>query len=81
MAKGFNLIVPTILETDLTGFIGAIEKVYRGCKYRVEFFPSGLVPMKDGRKLRSFEEMPSAVQRAARSGRETLAQAAKLKEG
>ena len=70
----FNLIVPTIAETELTGFIGAVEKTYRGALYRVEFYSSGLAPFKDGQKLRRWDDVPVSVQKAATAGRETLQQ-------
>lgn len=35
-AMQFTLIVPPVLETRLTGFVGAGERSYRGRKWRVE---------------------------------------------
>jgi hypothetical protein len=80
MSKSFQLIVPTIAETETTGFLGAIEKRFRGALYRVEIWPSGLSCTKDGVKLRTWDDVPASIQRAAASGRAMLAEAAALRK-
>ena len=70
----FQLIVPTIAETQLTGFAGGIEKTFRGSIYRVEFHPAGLSCTKDGMKVRRWDDLPKPVQKAVREGRAMLQQ-------
>jgi hypothetical protein len=37
MSKPFTLIMPTIIESQLTGFIGAAERTYRGKLWRASY--------------------------------------------
>jgi hypothetical protein len=80
LSKSFQLIVPTILETEATGFAGGIEKRYRGALYRVEVYPSGLSCTKDGVRMRRWDDVPASIQRAAIAGRTMLAEAAALRK-
>lgn len=52
MAKysSFDLEIPALAHTALTGFCGAAERIVRGCKYRVAFFTDRAPAMQcDGR--------------------------------
>lgn len=80
MAKSFQLIVPTIAETESTGFRGAVEKTFRGQLYRVEFWPAGLSCTRSGVRLSRWDDVPASIQRAAVSGRTMLDQAAELRK-
>jgi hypothetical protein len=68
----FQLIVPSIVETQCTGFFGAVEKRFRGSLYRIEFWPSGASLTKDGTKLRSWDDLPKSVQADALAGKTAL---------
>lgn len=65
----YTLIVPTIIETQLSGFIGAIEREHRGRKFRVEFH--GFAPTtrctKDGKPI-EWEKLPSPIRSSAHAG-------------
>ena len=68
----YELICPPKAETLATGFIGGAYKVYRGAKYCAELYPAGWNLTKDGERLRSWDDLPKAVQKAALDAKRIL---------
>jgi hypothetical protein len=69
----YTLIVPTKLETAISGYVGAIEKTHRSGLFRVEFWRLGIVCQKNG-KIIEWEKLPSIIRKAAHEGCDTLKQ-------
>jgi hypothetical protein len=67
MPKSIDLIVPTIIETQLTGKYGAVRKEHRGRQFVVEFWREGTVCTKDGKPV-TWEALPHAVRKTAHEG-------------
>jgi hypothetical protein len=64
----FELIVPTIIETQLTGKFGAVRKEHRGRRFEVQFWNHGqTVCWKDGKAI-AWEKLPHAIRKAAHDG-------------
>jgi hypothetical protein len=78
----YTLIVPTIIETQLSGFIGAIEREHRGRKFRVEFH--GYAPTtrctKDGKAI-DWEKLPHEIRKDAHAGCAQLNEAKRMARG
>lgn len=66
---GFELIVPTILESELTGYLGGVRKTVRGKTYQVDFHSiKPVVRMtKDGAEV-EWHQLPKTMQRDAQAG-------------
>jgi hypothetical protein len=65
----FTFISVPKVETACTGLRGGMEKTYRGNFYRAELYPAGWALYKNGEKLRSFDELPPAIQKYAMSAK------------
>jgi hypothetical protein len=52
--------VPTILETELTGLLGAYVGNYRGVDWRVEFYRCGAKATRNGEPF-SARELPKPI--------------------
>ena len=76
----YQLIVPTIIETATSGFVGAIEKTQRGKLYRVEFWTTGTVCKKDGESI-EWGKLPLGIRKDAHKGCEILNQGRKMAAG
>lgn len=66
----YQLIVPTKIETALSGFVGAIEKNHRGRLFRVEFhaqWAGGTACKKDGKSI-DWEKLPHVIRKDAHAG-------------
>jgi hypothetical protein len=78
----YQLIVPNIIETQTSGFIGAIEREYRGRKFRVEFH--GYAPTtrctKDGAPI-TWEKLPHEIRKDAHAGCAILNEGYKMRRG
>lgn len=64
----FKAIVPTVLETQLTGYVGAGEKVIRGKLWRVEYHaPAGTpaIVTVDGGEPIAFADAPDHAKKLA----------------
>jgi len=55
--SGFNMIVPPIYETQITGFIGAAEKTIRGKVWRVEWWSGKPAKFLHDGKERSWDDV------------------------
>ena len=74
MQMSFELIVPTIIETQLTGKFGGIRKEHRGRIFEVIFWNHGnTVCTKNGGSV-AWEKMPHVIRKAAHEGFEVLKQ-------
>jgi hypothetical protein len=69
----YQLIVPTKIETAISGFVGAIEKTHRDRLFRVEFWRHGVVCTKNGVST-DWERLPAAIRKDAHAGCEILKQ-------
>lgn len=74
MAKGFELICPSKVETSLTGFVGGIRKEHRGRMFQVEFRRGNVECTKDGNPVQ-WKDMPHPIRKAAHEGAAMLKQA------
>lgn len=57
----YSMEIPSIMETQLTGYYGAAIAEFRGSIYRSEVRTSGFVHTKNG-SLASWAELPRPVQ-------------------
>ena len=57
----YTLIAPSIAEQQTRGFLIGAEKSYRKHLYRLELFASGFSLMRDGEKVRSWDDLPKSV--------------------
>lgn len=73
----FTLIVPTKIETAISGFLGAIEKTHRGRLFRVEIWREGVICIKNGESV-EWEKLPTVIRKAAHEGCDTLKQGLKM---
>lgn len=71
----YTLIVPPIAETAATGFRGGAEKKHRGALWRCELWAAGWSITRAGTKVRSWDDVPKPVQKAARDARCVIEQA------
>ena len=67
----YQLIVPTIIETAVSGYVGAIERIYRDKLYRVEFWRHGTLCFKAGSDV-VWEKLPHVIRKDAHAGFEQL---------
>jgi hypothetical protein len=63
----YTIIAPSLAETSLTGFVGAMEKTWRGKLYRAESWRSGWRLLKDGETVRRWDDLPLPVMKAVKS--------------
>ena len=71
--KGIELIVPTIAETEITGFRCGFNFNRRGHDYAVQCHRAGLSIERDGVKVRSWDDLPANVQKLIVKARDNYA--------
>jgi hypothetical protein len=65
-------------ERLVTGCYGFAEKTYRGQAYRIEVAASGLRLFRDGQQVRSWDDIPPAIQKIARDAKRVLIEAVEM---
>lgn len=67
MTKNIDLVIPTIIETQLTGKYGAVRKEHRGRQFEIQFWREGTVCTKNGEPI-DWLKLPAAIRKAAHDG-------------
>jgi hypothetical protein len=84
MSKPFTLIQPTIIETQLTGFLAAAERTYRGTVWRASYH-AGQAPVlikggEHGQRM-TFADAPKHARHLAIDLHAFLLAASKMNKG
>jgi hypothetical protein len=61
--RGIELVVPSKVETEVTGWLATANFNRRGHDYSVQYLRSGLAIERDGEKVRRWDDLPAAVQK------------------